>query len=46
MIGQTYNKALAPNLAKDFKHAQCKSKNMLKMMLEKEWSWNLSEINS
>jgi len=46
MIGRTYNKAFAPNPAQDFKHAQCKSKNMLKMMLEKEWSWDLSEINS
>jgi hypothetical protein len=46
MIRQAKSHALAPGLANDFKHAQCESKAISKMMLEKEWLCNLFEMLS
>jgi hypothetical protein len=37
MIGQADSQVHVVGFAQDFKCAQCESKDMLKMMLEKEW---------
>jgi len=42
MIKETKSQAPAPMPTQDLKHAQCESKTISKMMLENEWSCNLS----
>jgi hypothetical protein len=42
MTKQVKSQAPAPRPTQDFKHAQCESKAMSKLMLENEWSCNLS----
>jgi hypothetical protein len=34
----------ANNQTQDFKHAHCESKDILKMMLKKEWLYNLFKM--
>jgi hypothetical protein len=46
MIRQAKSHALALKLAHDFKHVQCESKAILKMMLEKKWLYNMFEMFS
>ncbi len=43
-IGFRVKLALTPKPLQNFKCAWCESKNMRKMMLKREWLWNLFEM--